>query len=416
MNLEWFIACRIARPAPGNRPGVMVRIAVWAVALSVAVMIVALAVVMGFRREITDRVAGFSAHVVLTDRRSDPAVRIRPVPRTEALESLVREAGEVERIAPYAVRGGVVKSGDAIVPLLLKGVDGSYDASFFERYLVEGSFPRVGDSLRTKELLLSRETARRARLAPGDRVELLFLEEDGALRRDRFKVSGLYFTGMESFDRMLALTDLRNVQRLCGFAADEVAGYEIALRRPDEAQEYASRLNDALFFSGTGRDYPHLAAADAQRAHAGVFDWLRTHDVNAAVVLAIMTVVALFNMSVALLTLVFERTRMIGLLKTLGMGNRSIRRIFLYRASLTVVRGVAWGNAIGLGICLMQRCCHLVRLDPEGYVLSEMPVAFGLGWWLALNVGVVAVIVALLVVPASLIAHVRPDEAIRYNS
>ena len=314
------------------------------------------------------------------------------------------------------MRGGVVKSADAILGLLLKGVDGSYDASFFERYLVEGSFPRVGDSVRTKELLLSREVARRARIAVGDRVELLFLEEDGALRRDRFKVSGIYFTGMDSFDSVLALTDLRNVQRLCGFLPDQVAGYEITLRRPEQAQEYAVRLNDALFCSGAGREYPYLAAADAQRAHAGVFDWLRTHDVNAAVVLAIMTVVALFNMSVALLTLVFERTRMIGLLKTLGMGNGAIRRVFLWRASLTVVRGVAWGNVLGLGICLLQRCFHLIRLDPEGYVLSEMPVAFGFGWWLALNAGVVAVIVALLVVPASLIAHVRPDEAIRYNS
>lgn len=394
----------------------MVRIAVVSVALSMAVMIVALAVIMGFRREITERVAGFSGHVVLTDRRSDPAVRFGSVPRSDELEALVRGAGEVERIAPYAVRGGVVKSSGAIVGLLLRGVDAAYDSSFFDDYLVEGRFPRVGDSLRNKELLLSREVARRARIAVDDRVELLFLEEDGALRRDRFKVSGIYFTGMDTFDRMFALTDLRNVQRLCGFAPDEVSGYEITLRDPERAQEYASRLNDGLFCSGLGREYPYLVAGDVRRSHAGIFDWLRTHDVNAAVVLVIMTVVALFNMSVALLTLVFERTRMIGLLKTLGMNNGAIRRLFLYRASLIVVRGVVWGNAVGLGICLLQRWCHLIRLDPEGYVLSEMPVAFGFGWWAALNVGVVAVIVALLVVPASLIAHVKPDEAIRYNS
>lgn len=394
----------------------MVRIAVVSVALSMAVMIVALAVIMGFRREITERVAGFSGHVVLTDRRSDPAVRFGSVPRSDELEALVRGAGEVERIAPYAVRGGVVKSSGAIVGLLLRGVDAAYDSSFFDDYLVEGRFPRVGDSLRNKELLLSREVARRARIAVDDRVELLFLEEDGALRRDRFKVSGIYFTGMDTFDRMFALTDLRNVQRLCGFAPDEVSGYEITLRDPERAQEYASRLNDGLFCSGLGREYPYLVAGDVRRSHAGIFDWLRTHDVNAAVVLVIMTVVALFNMSVALLTLVFERTRMIGLLKTLGMNNGAIRRLFLYRASLIVVRGVVWGNAVGLGICLLQRWCHLIRLDPEGYVLSEMPVAFGFGWWAALNVGVVTVIVALLVVPASLIAHVKPDEAIRYNS
>lgn len=242
----------------------MVRIAVVSVALSMAVMIVALAVIMGFRREITERVAGFSGHVVLTDRRSDPAVRFGSVPRSDELEALVRGAGEVERIAPYAVRGGVVKSSGAIVGLLLRGVDAAYDSSFFDDYLVEGRFPRVGDSLRNKELLLSREVARRARIAVDDRVELLFLEEDGALRRDRFKVSGIYFTGMDTFDRMFALTDLRNVQRLCGFAPDEVSGYEITLRDPERAQEYASRLNDGLFCSGLGREYPYLVAGDVR--------------------------------------------------------------------------------------------------------------------------------------------------------
>ena len=147
-----------------------------------------------------------------------------------------------------------------------------------------------------------------------------------------------------------------------------------------------------------------------------LFDWLKTHDVNAAVILVIMVVVAVFNMATALLTLVLERTRMIGLLKTMGMNNASLRRIFLYRALMLILRGVVWGNAIGLGICLLQYYFHLIPLDPEGYMLSEVPVAFGVGWWLALNAGVVAVILTLLMLPASIISQVKPVEAIRYDS
>ena len=147
-----------------------------------------------------------------------------------------------------------------------------------------------------------------------------------------------------------------------------------------------------------------------------LFDWLKTHDVNAAVILVIMVVVAVFNMATALLTLVLERTRMIGLLKTMGMNNASLRRIFLYRALMLILRGVVWGNAIGLGICLLQYYFHLIPLDPEGYMLSEVPVAFGVGWWLALNAGVVVVILTLLMLPASIISQVKPVEAIRYDS
>ena len=147
-----------------------------------------------------------------------------------------------------------------------------------------------------------------------------------------------------------------------------------------------------------------------------LFDWLKTHDVNAAVILVIMVVVAVFNMATALLTLVLERTRMIGLLKTMGMNNASLRRIFLYRALMLIVRGAVWGNAIGLGICLLQYYFHLIPLDPEGYMLSEVPVAFGVGWWLALNAGVVVVILTLLMLPASIISQVKPVEAIRYDS
>ena len=402
MNLELFIARRIAHNGSGNRPGVMVRIAVVAVALSVTVMILALAVIMGFKREITDRVTGFSAQVEVADLRSAGSIESVPVLRSEQLERTIRSAGEVVRLTPYAVKGGVVKMPDAILGVMLKGVDGGYEWSFFRDHLLEGELPRVGDSIRTKEILISRSVAQEMGLAPGDKVEMLFVESEKSPRRDRFKVSGIYATGMDEFDRSVAMTDLRNVQRLADWSSDEVSGYEVTLADFSQAEDFSRRLNDMLLDSDR-EAFWDLTARSAQERFPTVFDWLKTHDVNAAVILVIMVVV-------------LERTRMIGLLKTMGMNNASLRRIFLYRALMLIVRGAVWGNAIGLGICLLQYYFHLIPLDPEGYMLSEVPVAFGVGWWLALNAGVVVVILTLLMLPASIISQVKPVEAIRYDS
>ena len=287
MNLELFIARRIAHNGSGNRPGVMVRIAVVAVALSVTVMILALAVIMGFKREITDRVTGFSAQVEVADLRSAGSIESVPVLRSEQLERTIRSAGEVVRLTPYAVKGGVVKMPDAILGVMLKGVDGGYEWSFFRDHLLEGELPRVGDSIRTKEILISRSVAQEMGLAPGDKVEMLFVESEKSPRRDRFKVSGIYATGMDEFDRSVAMTDLRNVQRLADWSSDEVSGYEVTLADFSQAEDFSRRLNDMLLDSDR-EAFWDLTARSAQERFPTVFDWLKTHDVNAAVILVIM--------------------------------------------------------------------------------------------------------------------------------
>ena len=269
MNLELFIARRIARNGPGNRPGVMVRIAVVAVALSVTVMILALAVIMGFKREITDRVTGFSAQVEVADLRSAGSIESVPVPRSEQLERAIRSAGEVVRLAPYAVKGGVVKTPDAILGVMLKGVDGGYDWSFFRDHLLEGELPRVGDSIRTKEILISRSVAREMGLVPGDKVEMLFVESEKSPRRDRFKVSGIYATGMDEFDRSVAMTDLRNVQRLADWSSDEVSGYEVTLADFSQAEDFSRRLNDMLLDSDREAFWPAVRRSGSRPCSTG---------------------------------------------------------------------------------------------------------------------------------------------------
>lgn len=411
LNLEFFIARRTARTSPENRPGVMSRIAVVSVAVSVAVMLVALAVILGFKREVTTRMVGFSAPVEVIDGAGIYAAESRPVAATARFEALLRAVDGVQRATPYAVKSGIVRTRDAMEGVALKGVDGSYDWSFFAGRLTEGRLPRVGDSLRTKELLLSARTARLLGVHAGDKVEMLFVAGDERPRRDRFKVSGLYSTGMEELERT-ALTDLRNVQRLSGWSSGEVSGYDLFLGDVRQADRLAEAVNDALLRSDLPETDGVVAVSVGER-YPAVFDWLKAHDVNAAVVIAVMVAVAFFNMASALLILVLERTRMIGLLKAMGMENRRICRIFLYRAAFIVGRGLLWGNLAAGLLCWLQARFHLLRLDPAGYMLSEVPVAVSAGWWLAVDVAAAGAILALLLVPAAFVARIRPDEAIK---
>lgn len=273
---------------------------------------------------------------------------------------------------------------------------------------------RIGDTIRTKDILLSRTLAQRLRASIGDKIEMLFVENGEQPRRDRFKVAGIYASGMDEMDRALILTDLRNVQRLSRWQPDEVSGYEIITANLAEAEAFADALEER-FYSDESDETVNLAANNVQRLYPNVFDWLKAHDVNTAVLLVIMLIVSFFNMATALLILVLGHTRTIGLLKTFGMRNGPLRRIFLYRAGFVALRGLAWGNAIGLGICLLQSTTHIFKLDPEGYLLSEVPIALGAGQWLALNAGFLVAIVALLVVPASIVSTVKPEETIRYE-
>lgn len=414
MNVEYFIAERTSRSAEGNRPNVMVRIATASVAIGVAVMIVTLAVVMGFKREIARRMTGFSSHVQVADMHTAGTAEPAPVERNAAVERLIATTDGFVSMNVYAVKGGIAKTDEGVAGLVLKGIEGDGAMSFFAENIVEGELPRTGDSVRYKDILLSRGVADRLRLAVGDKVEMLFVGADTPPRRDRFRVSGLYSTGMDEMDDAMALTDIRNVRRLMSGDSLTISGYEVMLDDFSHADGFADRLNRRLLLEG-GDEAAGLMAVSVTQLFPNIFDWLKAHDVNAAVIIVIMLVVALFNMVSALLILVLERTRMIGVLKALGMTDASLRRLFLYRAAFIVAKGVVIGDLAGLALCLVQKWSGVVRLDSEGYMLSVVPIDLGWWWLLLLNVATVAVIVVMLTVPARIVASIKPDEAVRYE-
>ena len=242
---------------------------------------------------------------------------------------------------------------------MLKGVEADYDWSYFREWLVAGELPRVGGEVRTKDILLSRTLADKLLLGVGDKVEMLFVEPGEMPRRDRFKVAGVYESGMEEMDGVVVVTDIRNVQRLSEWGPDEISGYEILTRSLAGADTFARTLGRTLLYDDA-EDSENLAVTSVRERYANIFDWLKAHDVNAAVVIVIMLVVAFFNMTSALLILVLERTRMIGLLKALGMRNGCLRRIFLWRAALVTLRGA------GVGQCRRTGVVPRAEMDASG--------------------------------------------------
>ena len=295
--------------------------------------------------------------------------------------------------------------------IALKGIDAEAETSLFAERLVEGILPRFEEA-RRKEILLSQSVASKIGAECNDRIELLLLEGDTP-RREVFKVCGIYRSALGETGAELALTDIRNIQKLNGWGPTQISGYACHLYDSDIAMQSADIINLRLMREYEGEE--SLAAVSSREQHADIFGWLETHDVNAAVILTIMLIVAIFNMVTALLILVLERTRMVGTLKSMGMQNSTIRRIFTYRAAKIIAIGIAIGNVMALALLLAQRHLHLVKLDEAGYFLSEVPVSLGAGWIVAADILFVTIIVAVMYLASAIVGRIKVAEAIKYN-
>lgn len=412
-NTELFIARRIASSKGGESKGVMVRIAIATTAVSMAVMIIAVAVIMGFRKEISDKIIGFSGHLRISALDYSFSTESAPIKLNRALEEDIASIDGFRRIAPFALKGGLVKTDDATQGVVLKGVDGSYDWSFFEANMVEGALPRVGDSVRHKDILVSLSTARIMKIGVDDRVEMLFVHGDRPPRRDRFRVSGIYSSGLEEMDKVTILTEIANVQRLYGWSPEQVTGYEIFIDDIDRLEKFEQEAYVRTLQHDDSE--PPLMIRTIYGDNQQMFDWLKTHDVNAAVIITIMLVVAFFSLISALLIILLERTSMIGILKALGMTNRSVRKIFIARSAYILAAGLLIGNAVGVGLALLQKYTALFKLDESGYFLASVPIDLGWEWIAGLNVGTIVIILALLIVPTNIVSRITPEKTIRYQ-
>lgn len=389
----------------------MERVAVVATAVSLAVIIVTLSVVIGFKQDLRELISGATADVAITAPQSGGVVSSVGVPRCESVEALLSD-DRIERKSCFTTKEGVLKSDDNIVGILLKGVDSLYNTDFYAERLVEGRLPALGGMPRKKEILLSERVARRMDVKVGDRIEMVFVDGESGVLRDRFMLSGLYNTGVEFIDNSYAITDIRNVARL--YNEDIITGYDLWLKEGVDAELFAEEFDyralELYFDEGV-----NIEAFSLQRIFPHVFGWLATHDVTALAVVVIMLIVALLNMTTSLLIIVLERQRMIGELRALGMRRGSVIRLFVFRALFILRRGVAWGIVIGLALVVVQHLWDVIPLPAEGYLLDAVPTAMCWGWWIASVAGVMVATLLFMLIPAALSTRISPSTIMRYE-
>lgn len=405
-NLAQYIASRST-----SSQNAMVRIATAAVAVSIAVVVITLSVILGFKEQISALVSGTMSDVIISNPYGERQPEHFPISDSEELRGLVASTENVAHIERYALRSCVVRGEESALGIALKGVGREAELTLFSERLEEGTLPRMEEA-RRKELLLSQSVAEKIGAECGGRVELLLLEGDTP-RRELFKVCGIYRSALGETGAELALTDIRNVQKLNGWDGSQISGYAIRLYDGELADESASIINLRLMREYEGEE--SLFAVSSRERHADIFGWLETHDVNAVVILTIMLVVAIFNMVTALLILVLERTRMIGTLKALGMQNGLLRSIFTHRAMRIVALGTTIGNVVALGLLVAQRYLHLVKLDESGYFLGEVPVALNAGWIVAVNLLFIAIIFVVMHLATAIVGRIKVADAIKYN-
>ncbi|WP_294592801.1 ABC transporter permease [uncultured Rikenella sp.] len=417
--IETFIASRLG--APGRKGKIMLRVATFCVAVSVAVMLVALGVVNGFRGTISDKVAGFAADIRVAAAGGGGAYETRPVEVDSAWMAELAEVEGVARIQRFATKTGVIRGEETIQGIVLRGLAAESDTMFLHAQLVAGRIPVYTDRVRSREAVVSQRLCDELGLGMGDRFEALFMG-DGGTRRDRFRVAAIYDSGMEEFDRATVFCDMGVVQRLNGWRSGEVGGYEVAVAPGCDRSAVAEALTEAVggdgaFWFGWGEEEggERWEVTTVEERYPQIFDWLEMLGLNTTLVIVIMLVVAVVNMASGVLIVVLEQTGTIGILKALGMRNGTLQRIFVLRSAGITLRGLLWGDAVGLALCLLQQYTGCVTLDPESYMMATVPVR--IDWMQAvwLNLGTLAVVTAAMGLPTAIIARISPEKSIRFR-
>ena len=408
MSAGRFIASKLAE-GDGSLSRTSNTIAWISVCLSLVIMIVAIAVVAGFKAEIRDRATGFMGSVMLVQPGQSPINELYPFSEQLSYREKLSAAPGVRSVSGVAWRSGLIKTAENIEGLYFKGVDSLYDFSFFANCMVDGQLPDYHGRI-SNDILLSRTTASKLGFQVDDDVVVYYIGDEVKVRK--FRLCGIYDAQLEEIDTKMAVADRRQVQRLNGWQSDEVSSIEIRIDPAAGIETMNDRVEDVVFRS-MQEDDRALFVTNVKKLYGHLFDWLSLLDLNVLMILLLMVVVAGFNMLSALLIILFEQISTIVLLKALGMTSREVGKVFLLRAGTLVGKGMLWGNVIGIGLCLIQKFTHLVKLDPANYFVSFVPIRLHAGQLILLNVAAAVILMLLISLSTRFIARVSPDRTMR---
>ena len=414
MNLPFFIAKRIYSDKGDkrkvSRPAI--RIATIGVAIGLAVMIVTVSVVLGFKHTIRDKVVGFGSHIQVQNILTFLSTDSYPICINDSVMKSYEQITGVKHVERYAYSQGILKTDDDFLGVLFKGVGPEYNLDFLRQHLTEGEMPVFSDTASTNKILVSKMIADKLRLKAGDRIFAYFIGE--SVRTRRFTVAGVYQTNMTRFDEALCFTDLATTRKLNDWSDYQCSGAEIIVNDFDQLQTTADEFIEKVNRQ-TDQDMNTYSSQTIYEAYPQVFNWLELLDINVWIILVLMVCVAGFTMISGLLIIILERTQMIGVLKALGARNKTIRHTFLWFAAFIIGQGLLLGNVIGIGIIALQNYTGLVKLDPQTYYVSEAPMEVNIPLFLLLNIATLIICVFVLIAPSYLISHIHPAKSMRYE-
>lgn len=414
MSLSLFIARRIYRESDGgkqvSRPAVLIAMA--GIAIGLAVIIIAVAVVIGFKSEVRNKVIGFGSHIQIANMDAVNSYETHPVVVGDSMIAALTNHPDVSHVQRYSTKPGMIKTEDAFQGMVLKGVGPEFDPSFLKAYLVEGEIPVFSDSVSSNRVLISKALATKMKLKLGDKIYTYYIQDD--IRARRLTIAGIYQTNFSEYDNLFLLTDLSLVNRLNGWKPEQVSGVEIQVRDYDKLEDITYDIavdtdNQRDRFGGI------YYVRNIEQLNPQIFEWLGLLDLNVWVILFLMIGVAGFTMISGLLIIIIERTNMIGILKALGANNFTIRKTFLWLAVFLIGKGMLWGNAIGLAFCILQSQFGIFKLDPESYYVDTVPVSFNILLFILINIGTLLASVLMLIGPSFLITKINPASSMRYE-
>lgn len=415
MNLPLFIARRIYN-VNGDKVEVSkpaIRIATAGIAIGLAVMIVSVCVVFGFKHAVSAKVIGFGSHIQVANFMTLQTSESYPIQMKDSLIKVLKNTQGVEHVQRFATKQGVLKTDSDFLGVVFKGVGPDFDSTFIHQNLMEGSIPAFSDTKSSNKILLSMSMAKKLKLKTGDRIFAYFIDHAG-VRVRRFTIAGIYQTNLAQYDDITCFMDLYTAVKLNGWEKDQVSGAEITVKdfnKVDETEAiFINRLNRTV--DQYGETYSSKTIRDISPQ---IFSWLDLLDLNVWIILALMIAVAGVTMISGLLIIILERVTMIGVLKAMGAKNVMIRHTFLWFAVFIITRGLLIGNIIGIGLVLLQKYTGLVGLDPQTYYVTTVPVEINIPVLLLLNVATLLISVVVLIAPSYLIFHIHPAKSMRYE-
>lgn len=414
MNFPLFIAKRIYND-PGDKQKVSrpaIRIATIGVAIGLAVMIVSVSVVLGFKHTIRDKAIGFGSHITVAEFSTINGINQYPICMDDSMVNLLRKINGVKHVQRFAMTQGILKTENDFLGVMFKGVDEQFDTTFVHQYLVEGTIPTFSGTSSKQQILISKLMADKLQLHAGQSVYAYFINNN--VRARKFTIAGIYQTNLKKYDEVICFTDLYTAVKINGWEPDQATGAELTVNdfeKIDQTEETIIAL-----VNRTKDKYHHTySSATVQESNPQIFSWLNLLDLNVWIILVLMICVAGFTMISGLLIIILERTNMIGVLKALGSRNKAIRHTFLWFAVFIIGKGMLWGNILGVGVTLLQKFTGLIKLDPATYYVDTVPVEINLPMLLLINVCTLIVSVFVLIAPSYLISHIHPAKSMRYE-